>query len=183
MKKNQAKHVIIPYRPLQFHLSIIPSTYTLHKLQKGEYLKLHYLTDEGLADSRATASHRDDKAMLPVTDSSGGISWIPATAKRTTISFIPDKDLTWEQFSISMLHLLKAMNSAKWVTQCISMLATFYVALLNHLYCLSALESEKKCLLVYQAEQRIAWHQAIDSPEGAWDISIIELTLLRETHE
>ena len=57
------------------------------------------------------------------------------------------------------------------------------MALLNHLYCLSALESEKKCLLVYQVEQRIAWHQAIDTAKGAWEISIIELTLLRETHE
>jgi len=63
------------------------------------------------------------------------------------------------------------------------MLATFWAALLNHLYRSSALESEKKCLLVYQAEQRIAWNQAIDTPEGAWDIGIIEPTLLRETHE
>jgi len=174
LKKNWAKHVVIPNRPPPLHPSIIPSTYALCKLLKGEYLELHYFTNEGLADSRASASHGDDEAMLPVTDSAGGMSWIPVAAKRTATSFIPDRDLSWEQFSIAMLRMLKAMNNAKWVNQCISMLAVFWAALLNHPYRASALEVEKKCLLVYQAEQRMAWHQAIDTPEGAWDIGIIE---------
>ncbi|KAG1786327.1 uncharacterized protein HD556DRAFT_1061647 [Suillus plorans] len=35
---------------------------------------------------------------------------------------------------------------------------------------------EQRALLVYQEEQRRAWHQAISQPAGAWNISILDET-------
>ena len=79
--------------------------------------------------------------------------------------------------------MLKAMNDVKWVDQWVSMLAVFWGELLNHPHHSSSREVDQRSLLVYQAEHRIAWYLAIDTPAGAWDIGIFEPTLLRETHD
>ena len=62
------------------------------------------------------------------------------------------------------------------------MLTAFWSGLINHPYWFSTdlemVDINLQALLVYQTEQRIAWHQAIDTPDRAWDIGIIDPTLL-----
>jgi len=172
MKKNCSKFMFIPLRPPPLVSSVIPSTYTSRKLQRGEYVELHYFTNIGLAESRVAASHADDEAMLPLSDlTTGSMNWIPACMKRSTTSFVPDKELSWDHFSIAVPRILQAMANAKWTDQHTTMLAAFWSGLMNHPYWFSTdpetVDIDLQALLVYQAEQRIAWHQAINTPEGA----------------
>ena len=183
VKKNHTKFILIPSRPPPLVSLTVLSTYALRKLQKGDYIELYYFTNLELAESKSTATHADDKAMLPISDlTTGGMNWIPAGTKRSTASLVPDKELSWDQFSIVVPHILQAMANAKWTDQCTTMLATLWSGLMNHPYHFSAdpetVDIDLQSLLVYQTEQRIAWHQAIDTPDGAWDIRIIDPTLL-----
>ena len=58
---------------------------------------------------------------------------------------------------------------------------------MNHPYQFSTdlevVDIDLQPLLVYQAEQRITWHQAIDTPDGTWNIGVIDPTLLQGTWE
>ncbi|KAH9922567.1 hypothetical protein B0H21DRAFT_826982 [Amylocystis lapponica] len=63
------------------------------------------------------------------------------------------------------------------------MLARFWGNLQLHPFKLTRDPCDKRALIVYQAEQREAWHQAINEPGGAWDISVIEETILLETRD
>jgi len=182
VRKNCSKFLPIPKRTAPLVPSVIPSAYALRKLAKGDYLEMYYFTNEGLAEAKKTTA--DDEAMLPITDAvTKAMSWIPAAAKRDSSTVIPDGELSWNQFYITMPRMLQAMSNARWVPERITMLSEFWAALINHPYRSSPAEVDNQTLLVYQAEQRLNWHHAIDTPEGAWDIGIIEPTLLRETRQ
>lgn len=60
------------------------------------------------------------------------------------------------------------------------MLANLWGKLQVHPFRYSRDPLDQQALLLYQAEQRRAWHQAIDTPAGAWDIgTLCEISLSR----
>ncbi|KAG1751042.1 hypothetical protein EDB19DRAFT_1674640 [Suillus lakei] len=61
------------------------------------------------------------------------------------------------------------------------MLARFWGALMIHRHWNSRDKSLQKGLLLYQEEQRRAWHNAIPIPANAWDISIISESAISRT--
>jgi len=184
LKRYRTKHIPIPDRAPPRRPTVTPSPYALRKLQKGDYVEMYYFTNEALAEARKSSSHADDEAMLPITDPiTKTMSWIPAAAKRDSAVVVPDKDLTWNQFSIAIPRMLEAMHKADWPAQRTNMLAAFWGGILNHEYRSSVDDVDVQTLLVFQGEQRWDWHQAIDTPEGAWNIGIIDPSIMRDTKE
>ena len=115
MKKDCRKFILILTWPLPLVASVIPFIYASRKLQKGEYVKLNYFTNTGLAEPKAAATHTDDEAMLPISDpTTRSMNLIPTGTKRSTTSFVPDRELSWNQFLIAIPQILLAMANAKW---------------------------------------------------------------------
>jgi len=184
LKRNRVKNISILERHPPLRQAINPAPYPLRKLQKGEYIELYYFTNQGLTDTKKSSAGTDEEALVPITDPfTKTMSWIPAAAKRDSSFVIQDKDLSWEQFSIAVPRLMDAMNNADWTQQCRNMLAVFWSGLLNHEYHSSPKDLDIKTLLVYQAEQQSNWHEAIDTPISAWDISIINEDIMQEVSE
>lgn len=65
------------------------------------------------------------------------------------------------------------MEAAKWLPQHLTMLSNLWGKLQVHEFHSSHNPLNQRALIVYQAEQQQAWHQAIDSPGGAWDIGTL----------
>lgn len=106
-------------------------------------------------------------------------AWVPAVASREART-VADGSISWENFCQAVPRILLAMEAAKWPPQRLTMLANLWGKLQVHEFRSSRDPLDQRALIVYQAEQRRAWHQAIDSPGGAWDIgTLCESTLSR----
>ncbi|KAG6876089.1 hypothetical protein C0993_005612, partial [Termitomyces sp. T159_Od127] len=183
MKKNRLKYLDIPMRPPPTLPVEIPSRYAISKLQKGQYVELWYFTNAGLKYAKSSEATVDDDGMVAVAGKDGTLDWIPAAATKDSKSVVADRMLTWEDFTVAVRRILFAMEAASWTEQRITMLANFWGRLQAHPYRSSSDPLDTEALLVYQDEQRRAWHQAIGSPVGAWDISTIEETVLSRTRD
>ncbi|KAG6881924.1 hypothetical protein C0993_012453, partial [Termitomyces sp. T159_Od127] len=157
-KKNRLKYLDIPMQPPPTLPVEIPSRYVTSKLQKGQYVELWYFTNAGLKHAKLNEATVDDNAMVAVAGKDGTLDWIPAAAAKDSKSVVTDRTLTWEDFTMAVRRILFTMEV--------------------HPYRSSLDPLDTKALLVYQDKQRRAWHQAIGSPTGAWDISTIEETVL-----
>ncbi|KAG6899577.1 hypothetical protein C0993_009017 [Termitomyces sp. T159_Od127] len=125
----------------------IPSRYVTSKLQKGQHVELWYFTNAGLKHAKLNKATVDDDAMVAVAGKDGALDWILVAAVKNSKLVVADRTLTWEDFTMAV-HRLQA-----------------------HPYRSSLDPLDTKALLMYQDKQRRAWHQAIGSPTGAWDIS------------
>lgn len=183
LKRNRLKYLDIPMRPPPTLPVEIASRYATSKLQKGLYVELWYFTNAGLRHARAIDTTVDEDAMVAVAGKDGKVDLIPAAAAKESKSVVPDRLLTWDDFTMAVRRVLFAMEAAAWTEQRITMLANFWGRLQSHPYRSSPDPLDTEALLLYQDEQRRAWHQAIGSPSGAWDISILDETVLARTRE
>ncbi|KAG6896038.1 hypothetical protein C0993_008849 [Termitomyces sp. T159_Od127] len=183
MKRNRTKYLDIPMRPPPTLPVEIPSRYATAKLQKGQYVELWYFTNVGLRHARATDATLDEDAMVAIAGRDGRVDLVPAAVAKESKQAVPNRLLTWDNFTVAVRRILFAMEAAAWTEQRIRMLANFWGKLQAHPYRSSPDHLDTEALLLYQDEQRRAWHQAIGSPAGAWDISIIDETVLARTQE
>ena len=182
-KKNRDKYVPIPDRPPPSGSLVLAAPYATRRLEKGQYVELHYYTNQGLLAAAAAVTQVDDEALAIRTNSDGTASWVPAASIRSAKTVVPDRDLTWEQLREAVPRFIGAMQQAKWAVDRVVMLAKFWGNLQVHPFQQSCDPLDMRALLVYQAEQRQRWHQAIHTPAGAWNISVISEELLRETRD
>ena len=179
-KKNRVKYLPIPIRPPPTTAPEIPSSYATSRLWKGQYVELWYFTNDGLDYACQHSTTLDENTMVQVQDKDGTAAWVPAVASREARTVADDRVISWENFCQAVPRILLAMEAAKWPPQCLTMLANLWGKLQVHEFRSSHDPLDQRALIVYQAEQRRAWHQAIDSPGGAWDIgTLCESTLSR----
>lgn len=183
LKKNRDKYVPIPDRPPPSGSLVLAAPYATRRLEKGQYIELYYYTNQGLLAAAAAVTQVDDEALAMRTNSDGTTSWVPAASLRSAKAVIPDSELTWEQFREAVPRLIVAMQQAKWAEERVLMLAKFWGNLQVHPFQQSCDALDTRTLIAYQAEQRQRWHQAIHAPDGAWNISILSETILRETRD
>lgn len=145
-------------------------------------MELYYWTNGGLpADARSTYRTADDECMGPYTSPGSSTT---AGAAHQVARVIPDHSLTPIDFAQAVPRALASFQQCGWAAERIQMLAAFWQALMRHDYWNSIDLLAQRALLVYQDEQRRAWHQAIPLPDGAWDISILddkEIKIIFET--
>ncbi|KAH9941521.1 hypothetical protein B0H21DRAFT_658035, partial [Amylocystis lapponica] len=109
MKKNRGKYVAIPLRPPPKREHVLPAGYATRKMDKGLYVELHYYTDRGLDEARATVGIADSEAMAMRQNEDGTTSWIPAGSARDAKTIVEDKDLRWEQLLEAIPRAIVAM--------------------------------------------------------------------------
>ncbi|KIJ54196.1 hypothetical protein M422DRAFT_221727 [Sphaerobolus stellatus SS14] len=177
-KKNPSKYVPIPNRPPPTLRPEIIAPYAQRRIDKGLYCEMYYFTAEGLDAVKKVGSYVDE-SMVPVTDGAGGMNWIPAIAKRDPGSFKEDQDLTWDQFSGAVPRMLLALQRVKGPAERVEALAGFWGKLLSHPLRISIDPLATKTLLLYQAQQRFAWYEAIPIEGKGWNLNEISEVLMQ----
>ncbi|KAG1742888.1 hypothetical protein EDB19DRAFT_1907373 [Suillus lakei] len=87
---------------------IIPSSYAIHKLNKGDYVKLWYFTSSGLNNAKLKSSI-DEDVMVMATLAGGDTAW----------------NLAFEYFCQACPHIITAMEDASWPNDGVTMIAKF----------------------------------------------------------
>lgn len=182
-KKNRLKHIPIPHRPRPSRATenILVSDFALRKLEKGHFVEIYYWTNQGLEDASFNYRAADDEGMVPTTTLDGATAWIPANATRPSSTVVPDCSLDPLDFSQAIPRFVASLTERGWNHERVHMLASFWGALMLHRFWNSKDPLDRRALLLYQEEQRRAWHQAIPLPDGAWDISILDEIELSRT--
>jgi hypothetical protein len=183
VKRNRAKYIAVPDRPVPAINPVIASNYATKKLGAGAYLELWYFTNEGLEDALNSHQSVDDSAMVLSNNPDGSTSWITATSSRGAGKVRSDKDLTMEDFCHAVTRIIPAMEDADWPPDRVQMFATFWGNVLTHRFRSSPKATDQKALLTYQDKQRRLWHMAITSPRGGYNLSIIDETILLQTRD
>ncbi|KAG1800503.1 hypothetical protein EV424DRAFT_1332165 [Suillus variegatus] len=163
-KKNRSKHLPIPMRP-------------------RHYVELYYWTNLGIQDAHSTYHTRDDEGLLPTTTADGTTTWVTAAGAKPSSAVIADRNLSTVEFAQAVPQMISALEEYDWLVQRVSMLARFWGTVMLHRYWNSIDPIAQRAILIYQEEQRRAWHNAIPLPKGAWDISIIDDAALLRTYD
>ncbi|KAG2052185.1 hypothetical protein BDR06DRAFT_865017, partial [Suillus hirtellus] len=107
-KKNKHKYTVVPKLDIPLRASILPSSYALHKLNKGEYIELWYFTNDGLNDAKLKSSV-DEDAMIMAMLAGGDTAWVSATSTRNARAVIDDQNLKFEDFCQACPRIIEAM--------------------------------------------------------------------------
>lgn len=181
-KRNKDKYLPIPLDrgiPMQPH--DVLSSYAVKKLEKGEYIPLWYVTNEGLDSARRSNVAADSNSMVMVINDDGTNSW--QTTAQPARGVLDDEDLPWEVVCTSCSLLVTAAANAGWTDDRIDILSGFFGGIVTHPWRGSRDLVERRALQVYMAEQRRLWHASIGSSIGGYNISMFNHQLLRDTYE
>ncbi|KAG1731527.1 uncharacterized protein EDB91DRAFT_1028040, partial [Suillus paluster] len=107
-KKNKYKYTTVPDLDVPLKTVIIPSAYTTCKLDKGDYVKLWYFTNDGLDDAKLKSSV-DKDAMVMATLDRGDTAWVSVASARNTGVVINDQNLTFKDFCQACPCIINAM--------------------------------------------------------------------------
>jgi hypothetical protein len=182
-KKNKAKYIPVPQRGIPTQPPVLPSAVATRKLEKGDFVSLWYFTNKGIEDASRSFNLVDDEAMVISKKSDGSTSLIPASAVKEEKGLVEDQDLTWEDFSIAAPRMIDAMAKAEWPQDRILMMTAFWSGIQLHPLRSSSDPLGKRTLLLYQAEQRKLWHQAMRTPGHGYSLASINEEILRATKE
>jgi hypothetical protein len=182
-KKNRNKYHVLPERPRPTAAEdeILVSDFAMRKLDKGLYVEIYYWTNDGLDDALTNYRTKDDEGMVPTTGEDGSTVWVSAAATRPSTGVIPDRNLTTVDFAQAVPRMINSLEEKGWPKQRVLMLARFWGAIMIHRHWNSRDKSAHRGLMLFQEEQRRAWHNAIPIPANAWDISIINETVITRT--
>ena len=162
---------------------IIVSTLVTQHMEKGDYVPLWYFTNTGLDDAMKAFNILKDEALSFIKRSDGSTLLVPALSSKESRNVIVDSELSWDEFCIATPHMILVMSRAEWPPNCITMMMEFWSNLNMHPYRSSRDQLDQDALLLYQAEQRKLWHQAINSPGHGYDLSQINEELLHQTKD
>ncbi|KAG1729859.1 uncharacterized protein EDB91DRAFT_1059788, partial [Suillus paluster] len=178
-KRNKHKYTPIQNTGIPDDLAITPCSYTLRKLDKGEYVEMWYFTNDGL-DEALVKKTMDDDAMVLSTLADGSTAWVSSASTCSTWSAINDENLPFEDFCQACLRLLDALLEVDWPQDRIRITALFWRNLQVHKYCSLPDPWTQRTLLVYQAEQHKWWHIIAKSAADLYDLSEINEKVLEE---
>ncbi|KAG1903141.1 uncharacterized protein F5891DRAFT_947938 [Suillus fuscotomentosus] len=177
-KKNRLKHIPIPMCPCPFandeEALILISEFTICKLDKGQYIELYYWTNHGLDDAMVNYRTCDNNSLVPTTSEDGSTVWISSASSKPASGIIADRHLSPADFAQAIPCIVAALEEHDWPQQCVLMLAQFWGAIMLHCYWNSCDLLAQRAIMLFQEEQRRAWHNTIPSSKGAWDISVID---------
>ncbi|KAI6018396.1 hypothetical protein EDC04DRAFT_2607794 [Pisolithus marmoratus] len=99
-KKYQHKHMPIPQDTVILSDPIIISSpIMVHKLHKGDFIKLYYFTNKGLHSAELSMHSADDDALALLQMGDGLHSFIPLAAAQAKGTVTSDKELSWKEFA------------------------------------------------------------------------------------
>ncbi|KAG2093715.1 uncharacterized protein F5147DRAFT_657337 [Suillus discolor] len=178
-KKNRFKHtnILMRPRPDTNEEEAFVSEFALRKIDKGHFVELYYWTNTSLEEALFSYSTKDDEGLIP-SEQDGTTVWISAAASKPSKHVVPDRFLSPIDFTQAIPRIVAALEERDWPNQRVLMLARFWAAIMTHRYWNSNDQIAQRALMIYQEEQRRAWHIAVALGNGAWDLSIISDTVL-----
>ncbi|KIK32526.1 hypothetical protein CY34DRAFT_18988 [Suillus luteus UH-Slu-Lm8-n1] len=123
-QKNKHKFTAILPTGIPNEAAITPCSYTLRKMDKGEYVELWYFTNNGLEEANRKKTV-DDDAMIMSTLADGSSAWVTAASTRNACAVLNDKDLPFEEFYQACPRMLTTMEETDWPEDRIRMMAKF----------------------------------------------------------
>ncbi|KAG0705756.1 hypothetical protein DFH29DRAFT_799668 [Suillus ampliporus] len=105
---------------------ITPCSYTLRKLDKGEYVELWYFTNDGL-DEANTKKTIDDDTMILSTLADGSTAWVSSALTRNVRAVVNDENLPFEEFCQACPRFLTVIEEADWPEDRVRMMAHFWM--------------------------------------------------------
>lgn len=112
-----------------------PSPHALWKLWKGEYIKLHFFTNKGLAEAQSISHSVDNDALALTQDEHGVHSFIPISAAKAKEDITPNHELTWLQIDKATHCMLQAMKECGWGNDHTDTHLHFWMNLSTHEWC------------------------------------------------
>ena len=152
-------------------------------MDKGDYVSLWYFTNAGLDDTAKAFSILEEDVLSLVKRDDGSTSLIPTLASKESRSVVEDSKLAWDDFCIAAPRMILAMSRSEWPPDRITMMTNFWTNINTHPFRSSRDPLDQNTLLLYQAEQRKLWHQAINSPGLGYDLSQINEELMQQTKD
>jgi hypothetical protein len=92
------------------------------------------------------------------TDADGSLVFTPTVDTKASHGLVLDRDLSFEDVCTATPRLLQAMVTAGWPTERVQMFHAFFTAVQRHEFFSSIDERDQRAILLYQDEQRHAWH-------------------------
>lgn len=126
---------------------------------------------------------RDDDSLVPTTGEDGSTVWISSASSKPAPGVIVDRYLSPADFAQAIPCIVAALEERDWPQQHVLMLAQFWGGIMLHRYWNSRDLLAQRTIMLFQEEQRRAWHNAMPSSKGAWDISVIDEPTLARTFE
>ena len=182
-KKNKSKFVPVSTAKVPSHPVIIPSHYAVRKLKAGDYVELHYFTNKGLSDAKASLVSTEPDGLVMMSAANGQQTWVHAGAIRDPkLVVTKDENLSWEEFNQAAPRMIMAMKQHEWPEDHVLMHVQFWTALQNHRWRHSFDEMQQRALLLYQSQQRRLWHLTAGGPQG-WSIAELNHELILKARE
>ena len=182
-KKNRSKFIPIPPRGIPTTMLIIISTIATRCRDKGDYVPLWYFTNARLDNTAKAFSILEEDVLSLVKRDDGSTSLVSALSSKESRSVVEDNKLSWDDFCIAAPHMISAISWSEWPPDQINMMTKFWMNINTHPYRLLRDPLDQNTLLLYQAEQRKLWHQAINSPGHRYDLLQINEELLHQTKD
>ncbi|KAG1867123.1 hypothetical protein C8R48DRAFT_704315 [Suillus tomentosus] len=183
-KKNKNKYAPLVRGKVPSDPTILPAQYATRKLKAGDYCELHYFTNRGLDEAKASNLIAEPDALVMIPSADGLHSWVPAAAVKDpkAAPVVKDENLTWEEFNEAAPRMISMMKVYDWPEDRILMHVQFWSALQSHRWRHVADTLKQKALLLYQSQQRRRWHLTIGSSQS-WSLEEINQDLLFEARE
>ncbi|KAF8164528.1 hypothetical protein BJ912DRAFT_257027, partial [Pholiota molesta] len=181
-RKNKAKYIPIPGAEVTAPdtAPVIISPAVRKKLKAGDWVALWHFTSAGLDEVTRDPGAADFDAVNLVRLDGNSIGWTSAHDLKKSRAVVDDADLSWDDFLQAAPRLLVAMQQSAWPKDRVDMFATFFgnIQLVALGTVRGDLEVRRRALLLYASEQRKQWHVCITSPDTAFNLSVINYTLL-----
>ena len=182
-KRNESKFVPILHRGVLTLLPIIVSALATWRMDKGVHVPLWYFTNAGLDNAAKAFSILEEDVLSLVKRDNGSTSLVPALASKESRSIVEDSKLPWDDLCIAASRMILAMSGSRWPPDQITMMTNFWTNINTHPYRSLKDPLDWNVLLLYQAEQRKLWHQAINSPRHRYNLSQINKELMWQARD
>ncbi|KAG1889270.1 hypothetical protein F4604DRAFT_1876970 [Suillus subluteus] len=123
------------------------------KLKAGDYCELHYFTNKGLEDARASVAIAEPDALVMLPSADGIHSWIPAAAVKDpkAAPVVKDENLTWEEFNEAAPRMILFMKMHDWPDNRVNMHIQFWTVLQAHRWRHAPDILKQRALILYQS--------------------------------
>ncbi|SJL10206.1 uncharacterized protein ARMOST_13590 [Armillaria ostoyae] len=135
--------------------------YAQKQLTDFKYCPLWYFTKMAATEASGLVTSLAPETVNLLQDTaSGSLSFQASSTVKPSKNALPDKELSWSQFSYAFSWFLRAIETANWPTKTVHMFATMFLNITIHVFCQRS--NGDKTLLVYADETRRQWHRDVE---------------------
>lgn len=178
LKKLKKLPTISPAKAMPRHLRQLPAAYALERINKRQFVSLHYFTKAGMRDAITQRNpDQEEDNVLGFNSTDGQLTFSSTSAiSRKSSKTIRDQDLSWPDVMDAFPAWLNHISTAKYDPAHCKAFLTLYGHLVTHPIRLDPDGNEIR--VRYIASTRIEYYTAINND----DAEIFDFSLIDEEH-